>query len=70
MSFIEELIKTKTILRMMKDKVAKNESEVDIVEYSLALRTLENKLKVLKSLNIHVENPDDASKVTLNIAGS
>lgn len=52
MSFIEELLKTKSIMRLMKDKLEKSESEVDLVEYSLACRTLEQKLKVLQALNI------------------
>ena len=69
MSFIEELLKTKSLMRLMKDKVVKNDSDVDIVEYALATRTLENKLKILKSLNIHVES-DDPNKITLNINGS
>jgi hypothetical protein len=69
MSFIEELLKTKSIMRLMKDKVEKGE-DVDIVEYSLATRTLETKLKVLQSLNIHVENGEDTNKITLNVQGS
>ena len=69
MSFIEELLKTKSLMRVMKDKVVKNDSDVDIVEYALATRTLENKLKILKALNIHVES-EDANKITLNVGGS
>ncbi len=70
MSFIEELLKTKSIMRLMKDKVEKAESEVDIVEYALAIRTLEQKLKVLTALNIHVEDSEDTNKITLNVQGS
>ena len=70
MSFIEELLKTKSIMRLMKDKVEKSENEVDIVEYALAIRTLENKLRILKALNIHVESGEDANKITLNVNGS
>ena len=69
MSFIEELLKTKSLMRVMKDKVVKGDSDVDIVEYALATRTLENKLKILKSLNIHVES-EDSNKITLNVNGS
>lgn len=69
MSFIEELLKTKSIMRLMKDKVEKGE-DVDVVEYALATKTLETKLKVLKALNIHVESGEDANKITLNVAGS
>ena len=69
MSFIEELLKTKSLMRVMKDKVVKGDSDVDIVEYALATRTLENKLKILKALNIHVES-EDPNKITLNVNGS
>lgn len=44
MSFIEELLKTKSIFLLMKDKVEKGDSDVDIVEYSLATKMLESKL--------------------------
>lgn len=68
MSFIEELLKTKALVTLMKEKVANNDSDVDIVEYSLATKMLESKLSVLKSLNIQVEEGDQ--KVTLNVRGS
>ena len=32
MSFIEELLKTKSIMKLMKDKISKGDSDVDIVE--------------------------------------
>ncbi len=70
MSFIEELLKTKSIMKLMKDKVAKGDADVDIVEYSLATKMLETKLQILQSLNIKVENNEDESKITLNIHGS
>jgi hypothetical protein len=70
MSFIEELLKTKSIMKLMKDKVAKGDADVDIVEYSLATKMLENKLQVLQSLNIKVENEGDENKITLNVHGS
>ena len=59
MSFIEELLKTKSIMRLMKDKVEKGDPDIDVVEYALATRTLESKLRVLNSLNIHVESGED-----------
>ena len=34
-------------MRLMKDKVARGDADVDIVEYSLATKTLETKLQVL-----------------------
>lgn len=70
MSFIEELLKTKSIMRLMKDSVERAEGDVDIVEYALATKTLETKLKVLKALNIHVESGEDSNKITLNVLGS
>lgn len=70
MSFIEELLKTKSIMRLMKDKVGRGDADVDIVEYSLATKMLENKLQVLQALNINVEDSEDANKITLNIHGS
>ena len=44
MSFIEELLKAKSILTLMNDKVEKGDADVDLVEYSLATKMLENKL--------------------------
>lgn len=70
MSFIEELLKTKSILRLMKDKVAKQDPDVDIVEYALATKMLETKLQVLQALNINVESTEDNNKIILNVHGS
>lgn len=70
MSFIEELLKTKSIMRLMKDKVTRGDADVDIVEYSLATKMLENKLQVLQSLNINVESSEDQNKIVLNVHGS
>lgn len=47
MSFIEELLKSKAIMRLMKDKVQKGDADVDLVEYSIATKMLENKIQVL-----------------------
>lgn len=69
MSFIEELLKTKSIILLMKDKVEKGDADVDVVEYSLATKMLESKLQVLQSLNIQVEE-EGSNKITLNIKGS
>ena len=69
MSFIEELLKTKSILAVMNDKIEKGDSDVDIVEYSLATKMLENKLQVLHALNVNVDN-EDQTKITLNVKGS
>ena len=69
MSFIEELLKTKSILAVMNDKIEKGDSDVDIVAYSLATKMLENKLQVLHALNVNVDN-EDQTKITLNVKGS
>ena len=44
MSFIEELLKTKSILTLMNDKIQAGSAEVDPVDYALATKILENKL--------------------------
>ena len=69
MSFIEELLKSKSIILLMKDKVEKGDSDVDIVEYSLATKMLESKLAVLHALNIQVEEEGN-HLMTLNVKGS
>jgi hypothetical protein len=68
MSFIEELIKTKSIMKLMKDKLETGTADVDIVEYALATKMLENKLSVLQALNISV-TPED-NKIVLNVKGT
>lgn len=68
MSFIDELLRTKSILRLMSDKVEKGDADVDIVEYSLATKMLESKLSILHSLNISVDDEDN--KIVLNVKGS
>ncbi len=68
MSFIEEILKTKSILKLIQDKLEKGDADVDIVEYSLATKMLESKLQVLNALNIDVG--DESSTITLNIYGS
>jgi hypothetical protein len=71
MSFIEELLKTKSILKLMADKVEKGDADVDLVEYSLATKMLESKLQILHALNIQVDTQDqDPNKITLNVKGS
>lgn len=44
MSFIEEILKTKSILKLLQDKLEKGDADIDIVEYSLATKMLESKL--------------------------
>lgn len=69
MSFIEELLKTKSILTLLNQKIQEGTSEVDIMDYAIATKMLENKLAVLSALNISVEGDGD-DKVSFNIFGS
>ena len=69
MSFIEELLKTKSILTLLKQKIDEGSAEVDIMDYAIATKMLENKLAVLSALNISVEG-DGEDKVSFNIFGS
>ena len=67
MSFIEEILKSRSILKLIKDKLEKGESDIDIVEYALATKMLENKIQVLQALNVDVG--DDEKTITLNVRG-
>jgi len=69
MSFMEELIKVKSLLGLMGAKLNQGDASVDIIEYSMATSMLENKFSVLKSLNTTVEG-DNEKKMTLNIQGT
>jgi hypothetical protein len=69
MSFMEELLKVKSLSALMKQRLEESDAGVDVIEYSLATQMLENKLSVLKSLNTTVEGDDD-KKMTLNVQGT
>ena len=69
MSFIEELLKTKSILTLLKQKIDEGAADVDIMDYAIATKMLENKLAILSALNISVEGDGD-DKVSFNIFGS
>lgn len=69
MSFIEELLKTKSILTLLNQKVQEGSPDVDIMDYSIAAKMLENKLAILSALNISVEG-DGEDKVSFNVFGS
>jgi len=69
MSFIEELIKTKTILSLLKNKLNDGAADIDIIEYSIATKMLEQKLAVLTSLNVSVDGDGD-EKASFNIFGT
>ena len=66
MSFMEELLKTKSLIGLMASKLEKGDANIDIIEYSMATSMLENKLSVLKALNTTVDGDSD-EKMTLNI---
>ena len=44
MSFIEEILKSRSILKLIQDKLEKGDADIDIVEYSLATKMLESKI--------------------------
>ena len=69
MSFIEELLKTKGILTLLDQKIKEGAADIDVMEYAIASKMLENKLAILTSLNISVEGDGD-DKVSFNLFGS
>jgi hypothetical protein len=69
MSFIEELLKTKSILTLLNNKLTEGAADIDIIEYSIATKMLEQKLAVLTALNVSVEGDGD-EKASFNIFGT
>jgi hypothetical protein len=69
MSFIEELLKTKSILTLLNNKLESGAADVDVIEYSLATKMLEHKLAVLTALNVSVDGDGD-EKTSFNIYGT
>ena len=69
MSFIEELLKTKSILTLLNNKLQDGSADVDLIEYSIATKMLEQKLAVLTSLSVSVDGDGD-DKVSFNIFGT
>ena len=69
MSFIEELLKTKSILTLLKQKIDEGSPDIDVMEYAIATKMLENKLAILSALNISVES-DGEDKVSFNVFGA
>ena len=69
MSFIEELLKTKSILTLLNNKISEGAPDVDVMEYAIATKMLEQKLSILTALNISVEGDGD-EKVSFNVYGS
>ena len=68
MSFIEELLKTKSILQLLNGKIQEGSADVDLIDYTTATSMLENKLSILSALNISVEGDGD-DKVSFNLVG-
>lgn len=62
-------MKTKNILKLLKNKVQEGAADIDIIDYASAVTMLEYKLSVLNALNISVEN-DTEDKLSFNIIGS
>lgn len=66
MSFMEELLKVRSMMSIMQSKVERGDASIDIIEYSMATQMLENKLSVLQALNTTAEGDSD-ERMTLNI---
>ena len=69
LSFMEELLKVQSMMRLMHQKLEAGDSQIDVIEYSMACQMLENKLQVLKALNTTVDG-DSADKLTFNVQGT
>lgn len=69
MSFIEELLKTRSILQLLNGKLQEGSADIDVIDYSTSATILENKLAILNALNISVEGDGD-EKVSFNLVGS
>lgn len=69
LSFMEELLKVRSMMDLMAKKLGDGDANIDIIEYSMATQMLENKLSVLKALNTTVEGDTD-EKLTFNVQGT
>lgn len=69
LSFMEELLKVRSMMGLMTKKLGQGDANIDIIEYSMATQMLVNKLTVLKSLNTTVEGDND-EKLTFNVQGT
>lgn len=68
-SFVEELMKVKSLMAKMVEKINEGDANIDIIEYTTATQNLESKLKVLTALNTTVEGDTD-EQLTFNIQGT
>jgi len=66
LSFMEELLKVRSMMGIMAKKLEEGDANIDIIEYSMATQMLENKLSVLKALNTTVEGDSD-ELLTFNV---
>jgi uncharacterized protein YuzB (UPF0349 family) len=66
LSFMEELLKVRSMMNIMSKKLESSDADVDVIEYSMATQMLENKLSVLTALNTTVEGDSD-EKLTFNV---
>lgn len=69
LSFMEELLKVRSMMTVMSKRLNDGDANIDIIEYSMASQMLENKLEVLKALNTTVEG-DNEEKLTFNVQGT
>ena len=69
LSFMEELLKVRSMMTVMCNKLREGDANIDVIEYSMACQMLENKLLVLKSLNTTVEGDSD-ELLTFNVQGT
>jgi hypothetical protein len=56
-------------LTLLNNKLQDGSADVDLIEYSIATKMLEQKLAVLTSLNVSVDGDGD-DKVSFNIFGT
>jgi hypothetical protein len=68
-SFIEELLKVKSILSLLDSKLQDGSADIDLVEYSIATKMLEHKLSILTSLNMQVEGESEGT-FSFNLYGT
>jgi hypothetical protein len=68
-SFMDELIKTRSMMTLLSRKLEEGDASIDIIEYSLATQMLETKMTVLKAMNTTVEGDSD-DRITFNVQGT
>jgi hypothetical protein len=56
---IEELLKAKSVLTLLNQKLEEGAADIDLIEYSIATKMLEQKISVLTALNVSVEGDGD-----------